>query len=333
MAKLLSNEKLMTKGGEKSTRQYCRLPKGLFEEDNYRKMSLHAKVLYSFMIDRKSLSQTNRWEENGRVFIIFSQDKICDLLGCKKDKAQKTVRELENAGLIERKIIGRNKPNYYYVSDISSVISQEKTDLSTEKSTENSDLSTNNPDLSTKESKLSSEKSFLSSETVLSQEETVLSQGKSVLSLTEVGKNAPNKTEINNTELNYTDINHSICEYEPSGVEKEIKENIEYEILTVSHKEDILKIDEYISIMVEEICNQRQIVHIGKDCLPREILRKRFFDFNYLTIEYVLDSIKKSRAKIGSTRSYLLCVLFNAPATMENHYTLEVNYDLHGVKK
>ena len=99
------------------TRQFYMLPKELFESEDYQEMSLHAKVLYSLMRDRRSLSETNSWKDNGRTFIVFAQDNMCDLLGCKKDKVIKTLRELEEAELIERKIIGRKQPNYYYVED------------------------------------------------------------------------------------------------------------------------------------------------------------------------------------------------------------------------
>ena len=272
------------------TRQFYMLPKELFESEDYQEMSLHAKVLYSLMRDRRSLSETNRWKDNGRTFIVFAQDNMCDLLGCKKDKVIKTLRELEEAELIERKIIGRKQPNYYYVEDI------------------------------------------LPQYSFLSSAESVSSKNKNEKTeFTEVGKTECNYTDFsNNTDFIYTDYNQSIFDYDPNDVEKQIKENIEYDILVRAYKEDVLKIDEYISIMVEEICNQKKTVLIGENVLPRSILRKRFFDFNSLTIEYVLESMKKSTAEIGNVRSYLLASLFNATATMDNYYTLEVNHDLHG---
>ena len=46
-------------------------------------------------------------------------------------------------------------------------------------------------------------------------------------------------------------------------------------------------------------------------------------------IEKVLDGIKENTTRVWNTRAYLLAVLFNAPSTMDNHYTMLVNHDLN----
>ena len=48
-------------------------------------------------------------------------------------------------------------------------------------------------------------------------------------------------------------------------------------------------------------------------------------------IEKVLDGIQENTTRVRNTRAYLLASLFNAPSTMDNHYTMLVNHDLnHG---
>ena len=81
-------------------------------------MSTDAKTLYGILLDRMSLSVKNGWlDGQGRVYIIFPVQEVMDALGCADNKATKLFRELENAGLVERKRRGLGKPNPIYVKN------------------------------------------------------------------------------------------------------------------------------------------------------------------------------------------------------------------------
>lgn len=47
-------------------------------------------------------------------------------------------------------------------------------------------------------------------------------------------------------------------------------------------------------------------------------------------IEFVMDCLQKNTTEIRNMKQYLLTVLFNAPTTISNHYTSQVNHDLYG---
>ena len=50
-----------------------RLPKALFTDERYRRLSDGAKILYGLMLDRMGLSIKNSWlDERSRVYIIQS---------------------------------------------------------------------------------------------------------------------------------------------------------------------------------------------------------------------------------------------------------------------
>ena len=51
------------------------------------------------------------------MYIIFPIQEVMDALGCADNKATKLFRELENAGLVERKRRGLGKPNLIYVKN------------------------------------------------------------------------------------------------------------------------------------------------------------------------------------------------------------------------
>lgn len=109
------------RGMEAEQYSFYRVPKVLFTAECFKSLSCEAKVLYGLMLDRMSLSIKNRWfDEEDRVYIIFTVEEIMDLLGCARQKAIKNIAELDTEkgiGLIEKKRLGLGKPNVIYVKN------------------------------------------------------------------------------------------------------------------------------------------------------------------------------------------------------------------------
>lgn len=84
-------------------------------------LTCEAKVLYGIMLDRMGLSVRNRWfDEEDRVYIIFTIEEIMELLCCRTQKAVKLLKELDTEngiGLIEKKRPGLGRPNVIYVKN------------------------------------------------------------------------------------------------------------------------------------------------------------------------------------------------------------------------
>ena len=108
-------------GTQADAYSFYRIPKVLFTNEFFKGLSCEAKVLYGLMLDRMSLSIKNRWfDDDGRVYIMFSIDDVMEFLGCYKQKAVKLVHELDQEhgiGLIEKKRIGFGKANTFYVKN------------------------------------------------------------------------------------------------------------------------------------------------------------------------------------------------------------------------
>ena len=96
---------------------FYRIPKALFQNDYFRNLSSDAKILYGLMLDRMSLSIKNQWfDEKNRAYIYFSIEDIMELLNCGRNKAIKSMQELDKEngiGLIEKKKAGFWKDKYY----------------------------------------------------------------------------------------------------------------------------------------------------------------------------------------------------------------------------
>ena len=109
------------RGMEAEQYSFYRVPKVLFTAECFKSLSCEAKVLYGLMLDRMSLSIKNRWfDEEDRVYIIFTVEEIAELLNCGTQKAVKLMKELDSnqgIGLIEKKRLGLGKPNVIYVKN------------------------------------------------------------------------------------------------------------------------------------------------------------------------------------------------------------------------
>ena len=99
---------------------FYRVPKALITDPLYRSVSTDAKLLYGLLLDRMDLSVKKRWlDEHGRVYLYYTIASIQADLCCCKEKACKLLRELEHAGLIEKKRQGRGSPSRIYVKHFS----------------------------------------------------------------------------------------------------------------------------------------------------------------------------------------------------------------------
>ncbi len=108
-----------------------------------------------------------------------------------------------------------------------------------------------------------------------------------------------------------------------------ILENIEYDHLCrefETYREDL---DEIVELIVETVCARRKTTRIAGADFPHEVVRSRFLKLDSSHIEFVMESLHNNTTEIRNMKQYLLTVLFNAPTTMSNHYTAQVNHDMY----
>ena len=108
-----------------------------------------------------------------------------------------------------------------------------------------------------------------------------------------------------------------------------ILENIEYDYLCrefMTYREDL---DEIVELMVETVCAKRRTTRIAGSDFPHEIVRSRFLKLDSEHIRFVMDCLQKNTTEVRNMKQYLLTVLFNAPTTISNHYTSQVNHDMN----
>ena len=68
-------------GREAEQYSFYKIPKLLFTEEYFKKISVEAKVLYGLMLDRMSLSMKNQWlDEEGRAYTYYSSSVVHRLI-------------------------------------------------------------------------------------------------------------------------------------------------------------------------------------------------------------------------------------------------------------
>ena len=106
-----------------SKHNFYKMPKFLFTDEKYKRLSLSAKVLYSLIIDRASLSTENQFiDKTGKVYVFMTNQEAGELLCCSHEKTSKIFKELEKLQLIERRKQGICRayiiyPKIPYLSD------------------------------------------------------------------------------------------------------------------------------------------------------------------------------------------------------------------------
>ena len=75
-------------------------------------LSHTAKLLYTLLLDRATLSQKNNWiDAQGRIYVLYPLSSLAKDLGCSISSITRSFTELENAQLVERIRSGFSKPS------------------------------------------------------------------------------------------------------------------------------------------------------------------------------------------------------------------------------
>lgn len=259
-------------GSQAEQFSFYRIPKRLFSDEAFSDISVEAKVLYGFMLDRMSLSVKNCWfDEDNRVYIIYTIDDIIADFGCARQKAAKLLDELEKGiGLIERKRQGLGRPNIIYVKNF---IHNPK-----EKRYENQNSeSMNIENQEVLNSNLQKYENHTSRDMKTELQEVPKSYSNNTNNnYTEYNDTENNKTDNSDIEIPSYPINREseniIVSPTPKGIdtirwieerqtyEKLIKRNIDYDIISEQYNKTWL--DEIVTIMVDVVCSHEPTIRI-----------------------------------------------------------------------
>lgn len=89
--------------------QYLPYPRFLLDTN----LSHTAKLLYTLLLDRATLSQKNNWiDAQDRIYVVYPLSHLSKDLRCSISSVTRSFSELENAQLVERIRSGFSKPSH-----------------------------------------------------------------------------------------------------------------------------------------------------------------------------------------------------------------------------
>lgn len=331
-------------GSQAEQFSFYRIPKVLFKDKTFSKISTDAKVLYGLMLDRMNLSVKNRWfDDENRVYIIYTVSDIMDELGCAEQKAIKLLSELDikkGNGLIERKRQGLGKPNIIYVKNFI----YQSTPLNCENHNSRV-VNIENPEL--RKSQFSNCENQSSEIVKNTNQELRFSQTNN----TDNNYTDFNDTEKSNIELNDTEIVSYPIRQEnenttppypaPKGIdtirwienrrkyEKLIKKNIDYDIISERYSKAWL--DEIVAIMVDVVCSDEPTIRINKQEYPHEVVKSRFLKIDSSHIEYIDFALRSNTSDVRNIRAFLITTIYRSFETADNWFSAKAKHDMANV--
>ena len=257
-------------------------------------LSLKAKGLLSLM-----LSLPEDWNYTTRGLAAICKEGV-DAIGS-------AIRELEAAGYIIRRQLRGEKGR---ITDTEYVIYERPVDLE-ENESDTPDPEPNGPETGVPD-------------TSLPYEEDPYVVTPYVENTAQLNTNIVNTNQSNTNLSSPTDGRKDGACAAVRAERERIRAQIEYNcIRTVENQEQV---NEFVEIMLEVALCESPTICIGrKRKYPTALVQERFSLLNSSHIERILDAIQENTTRVRNTKAYLLAALFDAPASKDNHYTMEVN--------
>ena len=292
----------MTKNMTVNTSGFIMLPRELLSA-RFTTLSLHARVLYSLLLDRNELSEKNGMNDDcGKIVVFFPVEEVCQRLGCCRDTVTKLFRELEKFGLIKRKIQGLGRTALIYVKALSEYEAE------------------------TQQSKIDDNKT-VEQQDFAQRQNRITESDKAALQIPKFQDSGCRKNRIQEadktvaiyTERNYTEKNYQKKIY-PQSISyddaiDEIAHQIEYDVLSERGYGGML--DEIVGLIADTLCANAPSVRIAGRQVPVETIRSRFSKLSAEHIEQVIRSLENNAVNVRNMRAYLLTAIYNSVDALE----------------
>ncbi len=306
--------------------EFLKIPKAMFANETYRKLSSDAKLAYALLYDRLSLSMLNGWiNENDEVYLIYTREEIAEDLGITYKKAISAFKELIGANLIAETRSGRGMPNRIYVvkADLSEKQAKKYVKRENLRTADSVCLTENMAEFEICQNSISNKSA--DSQDVPESDIKNFQNGMSRTAETEaldVPKSHPNYTYHKKIYNNHTENSQSVSQGKAFRIYTGNADEIEKDRQTDSQYkfEEILE-NCQLEYFDEE---ERRILYdalermfysdgmtIGNARLPQNSVRSRMYEIDVSTLESALSNLHKNDKPIRNITAYVMSTIFN----------------------
>ena len=269
-------------------------------------LSLKAKGLLSLM-----LSLPDNWDYTTKGLASICKDGI--------DSICSAVKELEQHGYIVRERVRNDKGQLTTIEY--TILEQPETALPEQEKPKRENPVLDNPVLGNPEQDCPEQENPAQLNTNISNTKKSSTNTSTTYPIKSYQKEEPAAKKRGEDKMGYDEI---------SAYREIIKENIEYDILSVKLKPEISMLNEIVDLLTETVCTSKESLVIAGDVYPAAVVKSKLLKLDAGHIEYVIDCMKSNTTEVRNIKKYLLAALFNAPSTMDSYYTARVNHDLYG---
>ena len=266
--------------GEAEQYAFYRVPKLLITGEQFKTLSMEAKLLYGILLDRVSLSLRNGWvDEQNHVYIIYTIEQIMQEMNCSNKKAVTMLAELEKkVALIEKKRQGLGKPNLIYVKNF---------------------FTANQPDCEYEQQEIipivdNSEKEAPEMSNAHPQKCKNDTSGSVEATFAEMSEVHGIKTNINNTDFSdtnpissYPQMGNDAMRASYTAYRNYFMNHLEMDALLSDKPSDRDMADGIIDILVETCCTTKPTVWVSGTEIPTEVVRGKLMKLSMEHIQYV----------------------------------------------
>ena len=354
-------------GEESEQYSFYSVPKMFFYNDKFKDLSAMSKLLYSFLLDRMSLSRKRNWiDDKNRAYIKYSLKAICNDMCVSRNSVIKYMKELQMFGLI-MKFSKEGMEDIIYVMDFSKV---KQADYNIQNSSINNTSKSGTipkgqqdeapsqdaqvydtyapPDFSVIEhSKKSENSGYMGVHTLMTSPKSEPVQylhhphqksNNNIYNINNKIFNSVSDTDRIDRYIykSYLSINHTnIADRELIG--QAAFSDYDY-ICTqvksnINYDEMISRpecsdwYDDYYSLIVEILTRKSDVVKISGEEYSMQLVKQRYSMLTAEHLVYVHNQVSKARG-IKNIKAYLIKSLFNAPVTHMSFVESSNNTDI-----
>lgn len=335
-------------GDESEQYSFYTVPKMFFDNDKFKDLSPMSKLLYSFLLDRMSLSKKRNWiDDKNRAYIKYSLKAICNDMCVSKNSVIKYMKELQNFGLI-RKLSKEGMEDIIYVMDFSKfnqvdydiqnvIINNTKSEVHTLMTSPKSEPVQNLKQSKTCTSSKSEPVQYLHHPHQKSNNNIYNINNKIFNSVSDtdridryIYKSYPSINHNNSADDNTNTADRELegqtefSEYD--FVCGQVKSNISYDEM-ISRPECSDWYNDYYGLVVEILTRKSDVIKISGEEYSMQLVKQRYSLLTAEHLVYVHNQVSKARG-IKNIKAYLIKSLFNAPVTHMSFVESSNNTDI-----
>lgn len=313
---------------------HLQMPRWLFADPNYKQLSLHAKVAYTFLLNRYQLSQRNGWvNEDDEVYVIFTRAELADEMQVSYKKAIACFAELQDAKLIWEVRRGRGLPNHIYLAQVEHEVPPRGTEAPIlEPCAESAALEVNEAAAMCVDDSGENVEAGPENRAQAQKEQVLMRPSDTsrpvILDIPDLPVLQPSNTYKKQKEKKHTEI-QSVC---PSG-NTEWTDRLALEQILGGCELETLKSDERL-LFADAVgwLFYAAEVRMGSCCYPQGYVRSRLHLLDYAAVCDAAQKLAENRTRIrGNALSYAAKVLFSC--LIEREAGLLLDPELNKMKK